>query len=260
MPKSLFATLLIPPPEKALDREAAIGWLTHKLPDYESLAAHLLRRLLQELEEGTSTDAKPGTSRGPSTWSDPPQENLAAPCHMPPVGATYRMERGAGALRGPPYPHGDNPRRGETDACGALFDDWETGGLDVDLDGTVDVLLPGADPNRKDLFLELDCLAKDGNGNGSLGDPTDHTHCPRQNAIIDTVQAFANAPVTNPDGTLGIQLHIDTGPLYGAGTVFNVVGVGGVTGTYGDLGGGGDQIDIIGVANADLTADDFIFP
>lgn len=34
MAKSLFATLLIPPPEKALDREPAIGWLTHNAPGY----------------------------------------------------------------------------------------------------------------------------------------------------------------------------------------------------------------------------------
>ena len=60
MPKSLFATLLIPPPEKALDREAAISWLTHNLPEYEALAAHLLRRLLQELGEDVPADAKLG--------------------------------------------------------------------------------------------------------------------------------------------------------------------------------------------------------
>ena len=60
MAKSLFATLLIPPREKALDREAALSWLTHQLPEYESLAAYLLRRLLQDLEEDTPADAKLG--------------------------------------------------------------------------------------------------------------------------------------------------------------------------------------------------------
>jgi len=138
------------------------------------------------------------------------------------------------------------PADSDTDGD-ALFDSWESaGGMDVDLDGVLDVLLPGANSNRKDLYLELDCLVKDGDGNGMLGDPTDHSHCPRQNAIIDTVQAFANAPVANVDGTTGVQLHVDTGPLYGVGMVFTINGTGGVTGTYGDLGGGGDMIDETG--------------
>jgi hypothetical protein len=60
MPKDLFATLPIPPPEKALDRETALAWLTHRLPEYETLAAHLSRRLLEELEKNASTEAKLG--------------------------------------------------------------------------------------------------------------------------------------------------------------------------------------------------------
>jgi uncharacterized repeat protein (TIGR01451 family) len=114
----------------------------------------------------------------------------------------------------------------DTDGDG-LFDAWETGGVDVDLDGTVDLTLPGANSQRADLYLEIDCLAA-----------ADHSHCPRQLSIQDVVQAFANAPVANPDGTTGVQLHVDTGSLYGAGIVTAVPGAGGVTGTYGDLGGG----------------------
>ena len=60
MAKSLFATLLIPPPERALDREAALSWLTHNLPEYESLAAYMLRRLLQELDGDASSEDKLG--------------------------------------------------------------------------------------------------------------------------------------------------------------------------------------------------------
>lgn len=56
MPKGLFATLLIPPPEKAIDREAALSWLAHNLPQYESLASHLSRRFLRELEEDVPAD------------------------------------------------------------------------------------------------------------------------------------------------------------------------------------------------------------
>ena len=58
MPKSLFATLLIPPPEEPIDREAAIAWLTNTLPGYETLAAHLSRTLVEELEKDASAEAK----------------------------------------------------------------------------------------------------------------------------------------------------------------------------------------------------------
>lgn len=122
----------------------------------------------------------------------------------------------------------NSARCNDTDSDG-LFDGWETLGYDADGNGTVDVDLPvmGANPNRKDLFLELDFLAVAGG----------HTHAPLQNAIRRVVQAFTNAPVGNVDGTSGIQLHVDVGPIYGVGTVVTVAGPG-VTGTFGDYGGG----------------------
>jgi len=121
-------------------------------------------------------------------------------------------------------------RHGYPDQDGdALLDPWETQGLDRDGNGTIDVDLPamGADPMRKDLFLEMDCIVA-----------VDHSHCPAQNAVQRMVQSFADAPVSNPDGTMGIQLHVDTGALYGAGNVVAVAGTGGVTGNFGDFGGG----------------------
>ena len=120
---------------------------------------------------------------------------------------------------------------GDADGDG-LLDGWETVGLDTD-GGGIDVNLPamGADPRRKDIFIEVDCLVA-----------SDHSHCPIQNAISDVVAAFANAPVANIDGTTGIQLHVDVGPLYGTGIVTTIVGSGGVVASYGDLGGGGNQI------------------
>jgi uncharacterized repeat protein (TIGR01451 family) len=114
-----------------------------------------------------------------------------------------------------------------------LLDGWERNGFDANGDGVIDVNLPamGANPNRKDVFLEIDCLVA-----------TNHSHCPSQAAIQSLVQSFANAPVANVDGTTGIQLHVDVGTLFGAGVVTNVVGTGRVTGTFGDYGGGGNQI------------------
>ncbi len=63
-----------------------------------------------------------------------------------------------------------------------------------------------------------------------------------QLAMEDVVRAFAEAPVSNPDGTSGIQLHIDTGSLYGTGIITQVSGTGGVVGNLGDMSGGGSQI------------------
>ncbi len=81
----------------------------------------------------------------------------------------------------------------------ALCDDWERHGLDVNGDGTVDVDLPamGARPDHKDIFVEIDAMS------GHEIEPL---------AIDSVVQAFAAAPVLNPDGTTGITLHVDNGP------------------------------------------------
>lgn len=128
---------------------------------------------------------------------------------------------------------------------------WETGGHP---DG---VNLPGlgADPQRKDLFVEIDCLAADGNGNGNFTDAGDHVHCPTADAVEVVVQAFADAPVANLDGTTGIQLHVDVGSRFGASTVTNVAGTGGVTGTYGDIGAGGGGELINETGNTVLSLD-----
>jgi uncharacterized repeat protein (TIGR01451 family) len=152
-------------------------------------------------------------------------------------GEDWGVERGASALA-------VGFARGRDQDGDGLLDHWERNGIDMDADGVVEFDLPafGSDPRRRDLFVEVDCIVSDGNGNGSLLDLVDHSHCPLQAAIQDVVLAFANAPVVNPDGTSGIQLHVDTGSLYGPGAVTNVPGTGGVVGSYGDMGGGGDQI------------------
>lgn len=125
----------------------------------------------------------------------------------------------------------------------ALFDGWEQHGYRGFAGGGIDVDLPalGADPRRKDLFVEIDCLVDDANGDGDTNDVVDHSHCPRQDSVIDVVTAFANAPVNNPDGSRGIELHVDVGALYGPG-VIAVTGSGGAVGGVGGMGGGGDRI------------------
>ncbi|OWY72739.1 hypothetical protein B7486_05050 [cyanobacterium TDX16] len=74
-----------------------------------------------------------------------------------------------------------------------LLDIWETVGIDVNGDGTIDLTLPGANPGHKDLYVEIDAMTG---------------HGPQQTALNDVIAAFAAAPVTNPDGTAGINLHL----------------------------------------------------
>lgn len=83
----------------------------------------------------------------------------------------------------------------------ALWDVWETAGYDHDGDGTIewDLAALGADPNKKDVFIEIDWLEG----------PAGHTHIPRQGVIQRAIQMFANAPVANPDGSSGISLHVE---------------------------------------------------
>jgi len=93
-----------------------------------------------------------------------------------------------------------------------LLDSWETTGFDVDCNGKIDpgidVPLPqmGADPNHKNLFIELDWYTG---------------YAPTRAATDALRQAFNMAPANagilspggkvNPDGQLGIKLIIDAG-------------------------------------------------
>ena len=100
-----------------------------------------------------------------------------------------------------------------------LLDAWEVPGangngrIDINGDGTVDLLLPGSNPNRKTIYVEYDGMTEDTNCNGRL-DPFEDVN---GNGLLDTrvptvatlnavVQAFANAPIVNPDGSTGIDL------------------------------------------------------
>jgi uncharacterized repeat protein (TIGR01451 family) len=114
----------------------------------------------------------------------------------------------------------------DTDDDG-LLDVWERYGVDTDNDAAIDVNLPamGADPLHKDAFVEIDWLQE-----------PNHTHAPTAAALQAAVAAFANSTNENPDGSTGIQLHLDVGTLFG--NIVIVVGNGLVHGSYGNLGGG----------------------
>ena len=83
---------------------------------------------------------------------------------------------------------GTDPFNADTDGD-ALPDGWEVNGHDfIDLKGL------GADPLRKDIFIEVDYMPG---------------FKPDDGAIETVVDSFANAPVSNPDGSTGITLHVD---------------------------------------------------
>ena len=104
---------------------------------------------------------------------------------------------------------------GDTDGDG-LWDDWEQNGIDMDGDGVIDLALNqapyNANPNHRDVYLELDYMAAADHDHRPLLDPAcDPTVDPTSAACGNTVaqrliQSFANAPGG------GITLHVDTGP------------------------------------------------
>jgi len=77
-----------------------------------------------------------------------------------------------------------------------LLDVWEVRGHNG-----LNLQQLGANPLRKDIFVEIDWMA-DGT----------HSHRPDQAALDKVVASFANAPVRNVDGSRGISLHLDVSP------------------------------------------------
>ena len=104
----------------------------------------------------------------------------------------------------------------DTDGDG-IPDIWETNGIDIDKDGKPELDLPamGANPQRKDVFVEIDWMNADPACTKSrllctVDDRRNETPTPE--AIKQVVDAFASAPVSNPNGSTGITLHVDYGP------------------------------------------------
>nr|WP_062339901.1 DUF11 domain-containing protein [Herbidospora sakaeratensis] len=81
------------------------------------------------------------------------------------------------------------------DSDGDGFTDYEEyRGRDFNGDDVVDLVLPDADPARRDLYVEVDYMAG---------------RKPQNGVYADVAQAFRDAPVTNPQtGATGIALHL----------------------------------------------------
>ncbi len=113
----------------------------------------------------------------------------------------------------------------DTDGDG-LPDEWETNGVDIDYDGSIDLHLEkmGADPNVKDLFVEVDWMYQpyvEGNFLGITYTKQEEKNLrPSAEAMQSVYQQFKNH---------GINLHIDAG----ADSIDYVTGK-----TWGNLSGG----------------------
>ncbi|WP_156896310.1 hypothetical protein [Aestuariibacter salexigens] len=88
-----------------------------------------------------------------------------------------------------------NPLDKDTDGD-ALEDGWEILGHP---NGT---LLIDADPRRKDIYVEMDFMSRASAANG-LG--------PSAYVLSKIEDVFDNAPVSNPDGSTGITIHLEIG-------------------------------------------------
>jgi hypothetical protein len=91
---------------------------------------------------------------------------------------------------------GTSPTLADTDGDG-LLDGWEVHGVNG-----IDLHAMGASPKHKDIFVEMDFMVR-ANATNGLG--------PNANVLAGVRKAFAEAAVTNPDGTPGINIHLETG-------------------------------------------------
>ncbi|MEO3856014.1 hypothetical protein [Acrocarpospora sp. B8E8] len=103
-----------------------------------------------------------------------------------------------------------------SDADGdGLLDGWERNGYNDNGDATIDVDLPamGADPNHKDLFLELDYEQGRNLGKSDVtAMKAAFAAAPKNAGTLAGTRGGVSAQ-PNPDGTRGINLHVDMGNL-----------------------------------------------
>ena len=75
---------------------------------------------------------------------------------------------------------------------------WEMKGYDADGDGKIDVNYPamGANPLKKDLFVEMDYMPD---------------LLASEDELDRITEIYAKLPIRNPNGTTGINIHLDAG-------------------------------------------------
>jgi hypothetical protein len=98
----------------------------------------------------------------------------------------------------------------DTDEDG-LPDEWEISGYTAPNGEEVPLHEMGADYRHKDVFVDVDYMV--GDAPNFYGNVMTFDHRPDCAALDEVKAAFAAAPVWNPDGTPGINLHIRVAQL-----------------------------------------------
>ncbi len=109
---------------------------------------------------------------------------------------------------------GTDPNNPDTDGDGINDGDEVLGTIDG-----LDLPSMGVNPLRKNILIEYDWFEDDVGSCGS------HSHRPTEAVINAVSTAFANAPIYNPDGTIGITIIQDYGQeiewVFNGGNVIN---------------------------------------
>jgi hypothetical protein len=92
----------------------------------------------------------------------------------------------------------------------------EINGMDINRDGIIDFNLKnkGASPFHKDIFVEVDYMTN---------------HKPSEAAIAKVKDVFSNSPLCNPDGSSGINLHIEISDEFDEKISINLIDPGATT-------------------------------
>jgi hypothetical protein len=117
---------------------------------------------------------------------------------VPPYEVTMTNIKGTSefsAICAPPDP--TNPLSSDDPDGDGLCSEWERYGLDVNGDGVADQVFDGADPNHKDVYVEVDTM-----------DFPDASDMPQPDAFTAVVNAYDTGNTSNPDGTDGVHLHV----------------------------------------------------
>ena len=166
--------------------KALVGAFRHDVNDQvdQGVAYLLVRNGQTWARVQTLTEGAGGDSFGVSTDID--RDSIV-------VGSLYGD--GAVADQGAVYIYNAPDSDGD-----GLPDDWEKYGITVE-GVKIDLKAMGADPLHKDIFVHLDWMHSS----------TGVAYTPNPRAIKMVVDAFATAPVENPDRKPGVRLHVDFG-------------------------------------------------
>ena len=176
------------------------GWLDYRNADtaivdiYTNSSVHPSGFGEGEIYLGSTKPAKDGAFRLQITGQLPSGYRFVSATATSSDGSTSEFS----AVCGDPD-HNGNPDNDSDSLC----DEWEISGIDYNGDGAGDYILEGANPNRPDIYVELDYMEKVGNLNL-------HDHYPSLAAIEMVEKSFEDAPIyTTLAGNRGIGLHVD---------------------------------------------------